>query len=470
MSKKRIQKKRQKLSSQFMPNTQLPQAKKVSKDLTNYDILNSLIECNGDCGQPFKPSGKNMDDFALIDWYVDNLPTLPYVLEQIINFLFSNGLTTGDETLDETVLKPFLFSHNIQGITNFSVIQEAIKQAMIYGKCGLRWLSEEDGMISMNYKTYTSVIAPDKEYLGFNKTVFYLVSTDPTKPVSAGPNPVKFDAEYFKRTGQIVTEDRTMFILTPDEMTNFRNDTSKPNGQSKLLKDKQRLNLLARVYERLNYDIEYDGPGRLIFWLKDNFLGNDVDLSAGELLNMTPMAKSERQAKAKAEIEAMAQQIKHSSSDNTIAVSSMFDKMEHLPRVTKATEFLEFLIMKEGSIIAQCFGIVPELIGLGDVSGNVSMEKIIDNAMTNTIVPMREVFATQLSPMLSAKLGIPKLYFDKYELKQFLDKSAQAYKMGLTLTQVVGGIANGQEFLEDSTIKEMEGLISMICDAMQQYI
>lgn len=67
--------------------------------------------------------------------------------------------------------------------------------------------------------------------------------------------------------------------------------------------------------------------------------------------------------------------IKYSTSDEVVLASSMFDKnIEHLPRVTKGTEFFDWL-NKEGSILAQNFGITPELIGLGDVSGNVSMEK-----------------------------------------------------------------------------------------------
>lgn len=199
-------------------------------------------------------------------------------------------------------------------------------------------------------------------------------------------------------------------------------------------------------------------------------MSGEVEMGAGEILNQSSEAIQTRKDKAKQEVKELLEQIKGSSSDNIIAISSMFEKMDHLPRVTKATEFLDYLTMKEGSIIAQCFGIVPELIGLGDVSGNVSMEKIIDNAMTNTIVPMREAFATQISPMLSKKLGLPKIYFDKYELKQFLDKSAQAYKMALTLNQVVGGVTNGMEQLDPTELSAMQALIPMICKSMEQFI
>ena len=468
MSKRRRKKKNQ-LASQYQPNYKLPKPVQIAPGVTDYSFLNDMIACNG-CGSAFMPKANGLSDDDLIQLYVNNLPTLPYVVDQLLNFIFSNGLTTGDENLDETVLKPFLFAHNVKGVTNYSVLREGIRESMIWGKCGLRWLSEEDGLICMPHTQYTSVIARDGEYLGFDKTVFYIASTDPSLPVQVGPEPIKFDEQEFIQNHHLVSDDGRIFVIRPDEFTNLRNDTTIENGTSRLMKDRQRLYLLEQIYERLNYDIKYDGPGRLIFWTKDGFMSGEVEMGAGEILNQSPEAIDSRKEKAKREVKELLEQIKGSSSDNIIAVSSMFEKMDHLPRVTKATEFLEYLTMKEGSIIAQCFGIVPELIGLGDVSGNVSMEKIIDNAMTNTIVPMREAFATQLSPMISSKLGIPKIYFDKYELKQFLDKPGQAYKMALTLNQVVGGLVNGNENLEDNEKNAMKELIPDICKSMKQYI
>lgn len=470
MSKRRKKKyQKYKLASQYQPNQAIAKPIQLAPGVTDYSFLNDMIECSG-CGSPFLPRARGLSDDNLIELYLNNLPTLPYVLDQLLNFIFSNGLTTGDENLDETVLKPFLFSHNIKGVTNYSVLREGIREAMIWGKCGLRWLSKEDGLICMPYKQYTSVIAPDQKYLGFDRVVFYVASTKPDQPVSVGPDPVKFDEQEFLQNGRLVSKDGSLFVILTDDFTNLRNDTTKENGMSRLLKDRQRLYLIEQVYERLNYDIRYDGPGRLIFWTKDQFMSGEVEMGAGEILNQSSEAIQTRKDKAKQEVKELLEQIKGSSSDNIIAISSMFEKMDHLPRVTKATEFLDYLTMKEGSIIAQCFGIVPELIGLGDVSGNVSMEKIIDNAMTNTIVPMREAFATQISPMLSKKLGLPKIYFDKYELKQFLDKSAQAYKMALTLNQVVGGVTNGMEQLDPTELSAMKELIPMICKSMEQFV
>mgnify|MGYP004453433135 FL=1 len=426
-------------------------------------VMEAMLNCNSDCINGFvKTNFKNQ--FDEINWMIDNLPTLPYVIGKVIDFIFSNGITTGDENLDKDVLMPFLYRQNAQGVTNYSVLQNAIMQSLLYGKCGIRWLDEEKGIVTENYRNYVSIVREDDEHKGFRVPICYAMSANDKEPISLGTKEIDFDEALFLNTGKLMSKDGKIIVEIPDNFCNLRNGTDHENGLSCLLRDKQRLKLLGAVYERLNYDIQYDGPGRLIFWLKDGFAkGDTIDLSASQVLDESSSSKADRADKARIEAKRLGQEIRNSKSDNVILASSIFDKMDHLPRVTKGTEFLEYLQMKEGSIICQCFGLTPELIGLGDVSGNVSMERIIDNAMTNTIVPMRERFATQISPMLSEKLGVPKVYFDKYELKEQQDKSAKTYKLALSVTQIVGAIVNGADQLDKSTKNQMmESLVRMM--------
>ena len=112
--------------------------------------------------------------------------------------------------------------------------------------------------------------------------------------------------------------------------------------------------------------------------------------------------------KAKEEARRIAREIKSSTSDSVILLSNGFDKdIEHLERVTKATEFFDWL-SNEGVILAQAMGMAPSLLELGKISGNVSMEKIIDNSMLNNIVPLREQYAIQFSEFISNHLKIQK--------------------------------------------------------------
>lgn len=397
------------------------------------------------------------DIYEQIDYFRKNLPTLSYVENQFLNFLFSNGLTTGEEEQDRNILEPFLYSHNIMGVTNYEVLRSAVIESREYGRCGIRWLSYEDGIILVPHDRYTSLQIWDKEYKGFKRTVAYAVAlTD--EAVVTGEEPLEIDREEYENTGQLITKNKDIIIVSPEEFINLRNNTSKENGESIFERDLQRFKLLSQVYERLNYDIKYDGPGRVIFWLKDDIISNTSnEMSTGEIISQLSNDKDKRAEKAHKELEQIANAIKNSTSDNVILSPSMFeDKIDHLPRVTKATEFFDW-IDQEGVIIAQNFGISPGLIELGNVSGNVSMEKIIDNAMVNDIVPLRESIAVQISHVISSKLGVQKIYFNKYELKQNIDYSSEIFKLGQTASQLMN-------------IKDAEGVTDVTAEETAKYV
>lgn len=397
------------------------------------------------------------DIYEQIDYFRKNLPTLSYVENQFLNFLFSNGLTTGDDEQDKNILEPFLYSHNIMGVTNYEVLRSAVIESREYGRCGIRWLSYEDGIILVPHDRYTSLQIWDKEYKGFKRTVAYAVALT-EEAVVTGEEPLEIDREEYVNTGQLVTKNKDIIIVSPDEFINLRNNTSKENGESIFERDIQRFRLLSQVYERLNYDIKYDGPGRVIFWLKDDIISNTSnEMSTGEIISQLSNDKDKRAEKAHKELEQIANAIKNSTSDNVILSPSMFeDKIDHLPRVTKATEFFDWLD-QEGVIIAQNFGISPGLIELGNVSGNVSMEKIIDNAMVNDIVPLREAIAVQISHVISSKLGVQKIYFNKYELKQNIDYSSEIFKLGQTASQLMN-------------IKDAEGVTDVTAEETAKYV
>ena len=66
---------------------------------------------------------------------------------------------------------------------------------------------------------------------------------------------------------------------------------------------------------------------------------------------------------------------------------------------------------------------------LGGVSGNVSMTSIIDTAMLNTIVPLREKYSEQFSHFIASHLDTEKIYFNKYDMKQEEDENTMRTKV-----------------------------------------
>ena len=386
------------------------------------EILESMLECNScnDIGSmPKRVWSRGLEK---VDEYMQVLPGADYVLTQTLNYIFSNGLTTGSIREDEKLNK-FLYQKNDRQTTNKDELRNAIGMAITHGASGLRWLN---GNV-YQYKWGTYKILTLKRN-GIKIVLGYVIREDGDKVP-----PIKFDFKKYNEYEDFIRdlEAQKLILLNTDEFMVIRNDTSKLYGHSPLLADEARLDLLTAVYERLNYDIRYDGPGRIIIRPKDGLMGGDDnnDVSTANVIEGALAGQKKNAEAIKAEAARVARDIKKSSSDSVIVLSNMFsEKIDHLERVTKATEFFTW-IKNDTLVLAQDFGMAPSLLELGGVSGNVSMTSIIDTAMINTIVPLRERYSEQFSSFLSSHIGFEKVYFNKYDMEQQEDENTMRTKI-----------------------------------------
>lgn len=393
-------------------------------------ILQDLVFCQ--CGEEYQqgvqPSMSMDEAFAYL---AHHLPAFNYVRTQLINFMFSDGLTTGDEKQDEEILNPFLYGENINGDTNYKVLQEAVAESMTYGRHGIRWLSNEDGIIGIHKKRYAPITIYNTKYYGFRNTVGYLVSFGKEKiyPTKLKELMGRVTEDDIQKDGTIIDKEHKQIILSKDNMLNVKHGLSTEHGESVLEYDKQRILLLENWFSRLNYDIVYDGPGRIILHKKAGYESETGEtISTGKV--MSKVEETKRLNKSDEEVKNFAKQVKDSGSDNVIVASGAFsEKLDHLPRTTKATELLNYMTSNMESAVAQFFGVTPALFGMGKIAGNVSMEKVIDSAMLNSIIPLREMYAVQISALLSEKLGVDKIYFNKYNMQQQSDEHDKRVKL-----------------------------------------
>lgn len=402
------------------------------------EILESMLECNScnDIGQ--KPKRMWADGLEKVDEYMKVLPGADYVLTQTLNYMWSNGLTTGSIKDDEK-LKEFMYRKNTKQTSNKDELRNSIGMAITHGASGLRWL---DGNV-YQYKWGTYRILTFKRN-GIESILGYLIKKD-----GGFVPPVKFNFDSYREYDDFIRDidSQDLILLDTNEFMVIRNDTSKPYGHSPLLADEARLDLLTAVYERLNYDIRYDGPGRIIIRPKDGLLGGDEqnDVSTANVLQGALAGQQKTAEAIKAEAARVARDIKKSSSDSVIVLSNMFsDKIEHLERVTKATEFFTW-IKNDTLVLAQDFGMAPSLLELGGVSGNVSMTSIISTAMRNTIVPLRERYSEQFSVFLAKHLGVEKVYFNKYEMVEAGDVDTMRTKYVNILSLLNAMRVDGQD-------------------------
>ena len=384
------------------------------------EIVRDWATCNQVCDVAV-PKKKRDYGLEKVDEYMRVLPGADYVLTQTLNYIFSNGLTTG--SINEDVeLDKFLYRKNTEGTTNLHVLRDTIGMAITHGACGLRWLN--GNIYQYKWGTYR-ILTLLKD--GIRTVVGYLIAKDGKKVP-----PVKFEFDKYTEYADFLRDidSKRLILLDTREFMVIRNDTSLPYGHSPLLRDEARLDLLTAVYERLNYDIRYDGPGRIIIRPKDGFRSGDAnDISTTAVISDVLNQQKKDNENLLREAKRVARQIQGSTSDSVIVLSNAFDdKIEHLERVTKATEFFAW-IKNDTLLLAQDFGMSPSLMELGGVSGNVSMTSILDTAMLNSIVPLRERYAVQFSSFLSAHIGVTKIYFNLYEMAQQEDENTMRTKV-----------------------------------------
>lgn len=415
------------------------------------DVLSDMLEC-GSCADAGTFEVPKKTGIEQIEHLCKVLPGIKYIENLLVDYIFSNGLTTGNIEQDKK-LNDFLFRNNKQGNTNLAVLRDVIGNASIYGETGLRWYKND--IYKVDPGTYGALT--DREE-GIEYPVIFFCSSDGRYVGDRDfkvPDYIEdYDGieEYIERI-----REQKLILLDTSDFVNVRNTTKLIHGESPLLSDQLRVKLLEAVYSRLNYDIEYDGPGRIILRPKDGYVTGDInEVDTTQILNQSMASAGRRLDKAKEEVKRVGAEIKASSSDDVILLSNAFDKeITHLERVTKATQFFDWLD-NEGAIIAQAIGLPPSLLEMGKVSGNVSMQRILDNAMENAIVPLREKFAIQISPLLSEKLGVDKVYFDKYQLASAPDRETMRTKVVEMMTML-----NAIETPEaKQLVKDFAGMLS----------
>lgn len=401
---------------------------------SSYEMLETLLKDSPDDCISGYDQRKQKGNPDLLDWLWENMPVLEYVVSSITNMIFSAPLVTGDGEDKDDIVKSFLYAQNAQGTTNYLLLRESVKRSLVFGRAGIRYLSDEAGLQMIKYNQFGNLVSENTEFYGFDDTLAYIISRDQKKLDFSSIKKDElagwfdFDLKTLFKKGILITTDKRHIGVPVEDFINLRTDVSSMQGESILTRDRLRNTLITSIYEHLIDDLEYDGPGRVLLWQNgpgDFSDGNEASTSS--VLNNTVSSNVKTADMIKREAMAFGEELKNSTSKNVAVVNNMFKKMDHIPRVTKSTEFLNFA-ENAGEIVAQIFGIHPALIGLGKTYGNISMEKILDNAMQNVIIPYRELFAVQLSNVLAPKLGVEKLYFYKDDTIDHNAKTENALK------------------------------------------
>lgn len=400
-------------------------------------------ECGGDCamdryfnaeykdrlvfqssGFRGTPVGENLED---IERLALDLPDVDYILDNIVNYMFTNYLTTESFDKDKE-LRNYLYGLNFNGQRNYDVLKQVAKGYRKYGYYGL--LNTGDGLVGVHPKDILACVIDYPKKPVLRQTLTYLIKNTntyitPYDRKTGNNRPVNdYSAEDIQKILENPEEFKNeVLVVTDKEFACVRIDTSQVFCMSPLLKDRKRVELILNILNRMNYDISRNGIGTIALQAKDTLeeqieesVEQGTSFSSGELLDMGRTAKGERTKKIIEDMNAFAEKLSETEFNDAIVYSGNFQNLEQLERDTKATDFLDYLSQYVPAIICQMFGVPARLFDLNKTVSNIGTYSIIDNAMKNTIIPMRDHFIGQVVHILQNATGLSEhIKFDSYE-------------------------------------------------------
>lgn len=400
-------------------------------------------ECGGDCamdryfnaeykdrlvfqssGFRGTPVGNNLED---IERLALDLPDVDYILDNIVNYMFTNYLTTEDFDKDK-VLRDYLYKLNFNGQRNYDVLKQVAKGYRKYGYYGL--LNTGEGLVGIHPKDILACVIDYPKKPVLRQTLTYLIKNTnvfvtPFDRKTGNNRPVTdYSADDIQKILENPEEYKNeVLVVTDKEFACVRIDTSQVFCMSPLLKDRKRVELILNILNRMNYDISRNGIGTIALQAKDTLeeqieesVEQGTSFSSGELLDMGRTAKGERTKKIIEDMNAFAEKLSETEFNDAIVYSGNFQNLEQLERDTKATDFLDYLSQYIPAIICQMFGVPARLFDLNKTVSNIGTYSIIDNAMKNTIIPMRDHFLGQVIHILQNATNLSEhIKFDSYE-------------------------------------------------------
>ena len=341
--------------------------------------------------------------------------------------MFTNYLTTEDFDKDK-VLRDYLYRLNFNGQRNYDVLKQVAKGYRKYGYYGL--LNTGEGLVGIHPKDILACVIDYPKKPVLRQTLTYLIKNTnvfvtPYDRKTGNNRPVTdYSAEDIQKIIENPEEYKNeVLVVTDKEFACVRIDTSQVFCMSPLLKDRKRVELILNILNRMNYDISRNGIGTIALQAKDTLeeqieesVEQGTAFSGGELLDMGRTAKGERTKKIIEDMNAFAEKLSETEFNDAIVYSGNFQNLEQLERDTKATDFLDYLSQYVPAIICQMFGVPARLFDLNKTVSNIGTYSIIDNAMKNTIIPMRDHFLGQVIHILQNATNLSEhIKFDSYE-------------------------------------------------------
>jgi len=407
-------------NGEFNPKTKIKLIADINSDKDCGHGPN-CTSCNND-----KEHIKNKIDIEYIE---KNIPYIPYVVWQLIMFIDYVGFRAESDE-DSKKLKKFMSSYNIQGVSNHIVWLQAMYQMFVYGQCGLRFLSEEDGLILYKKPFYSVSVGASTEYQTIDIPLWINLFR---YPQSVSVENLNTGVEY--KNGLTIEEQKQIIIdgldeysqelLPSEKFLNLRFDPTQFESDSPLNFEGQRLTLLATYFQAVIDKLNESGLGRILGTMRDDFSSFD-NLNTDDLVASDDSARKEFEKSLKKAQQKFAELVATSKSDSVIITPPFLEGTQRLENTNEPKDFNELLDIA-GTIVSEIYSVPPILLGLGNLSDrNISVATLTELSESTSIKVFRDRVISQLNTLLKPNLNIGE--FDYNIIKEKTSEETAEYE------------------------------------------
>lgn len=396
-----------------------------------------------------------------IEYLVDNLPAVNFVVAFYTQLIIGSGLQAKDAT-NQSRLDAWLAQKNNMGQTNQDIIADSVKNSLMYGYSGIRLSMNNFYPVLPNQfriwklpMTETDENGRTHVIPGLRSLAFYEVNLSNDFKVEKDDKENVFivgdrrysldevirekmmkrayDGSYIISSGnddEDFARAKTVYV-EPDNFCHLRNSDDGDYGRSPLSYDKLRTSLLVDLLRNFRDEILNDGSDYIMYLKAGLSAGQSLTgLLSEQTTNQSikgSMDKRMVKTAADKQMEAaksLATKMKKSAKTRmSIVRKDQIDEITKLEGTVRLPDYIS-IYSNAKDVVADIYGIHSLLVGGRSSGWNTGMSSMLEFTMDKTIRPFQQRYSHQLSDYICRAAGVNGgVKFREYEL---LDKKAIA--------------------------------------------
>lgn len=411
-------------------------------------------ECGNDltgCETPTMSSADGCcleDSFKRISILDKHFPGLRSTISTLTSLIFSRKLESGDG--DDSVtdeINSFLDSVNITGQSNRRELTQGIAHALIYGRCGFRWLSEEEGFVFVPTNRYAVIYEESDEHIGVETVKGYVVPKIDS-PNIYGETFFLSEEEFVIDFETEIAESENYLFLTRDKFYNFYFDGDSVNADTPLNHDVDRINLFLFLAIQLKETIGDANKDILLVQLAQDLFSMNHS-QASDLIATAKQNKDKKKQGVVSEVNTFAGVVANASGRESLVVPPTVESFETINSNIEVTDYLSLYEHME-EFVAGLYGLSSNVLTLSDMPRDASANPIFEQMMKTSIYPKRDIILEFVNGFLGLKLGFDDVAFQE-----------ESYALGLrvqnaqSIATVIATIETDERVVPDDIVVDM---------------